>query len=89
VFSGGSGVFGAAFFIFEVMQHEPVGQNNLDLEQYQCRRCGRLFYINGMDRSSLDLDFGCPFGCDDNGRHVRDLHAEIKEVTEVVPCEPG
>ena len=44
---------------------------------------------NGMDRSSLDLDFGCPFGCDDNGRHVRDLHAEIKEVTEVVPCEPG
>jgi len=42
VFSGGSGVFGAAFFIFEVMRNKPVGPNDLDLEQYQCRQCGRL-----------------------------------------------
>lgn len=30
MFSGGFGVFGAAFFIFEVMQHEPVGPNYLE-----------------------------------------------------------
>lgn len=64
-------------------------RTTLNLGQYQCRRCGRLFYISGMDRSSLDLDFGCPYGCDDNGEHVRDLRTEVKEVAEVVSCEPG
>jgi len=54
----------------------------LELEQYQCRQCGRLFYINAMDRGSLDLDFGCPYGCDDNGRHVRDIRTQVKGVTE-------
>ena len=48
-------------------------RTTLVLEQYQCRRCGRLFYINTMDRSSMDFDFGCPYGCDDSGRHVRDI----------------
>jgi len=76
-------------FVSEVMRNEQVGPNDLDLEQYRCRRCGRLFYINRMDRSGLDLGFGCPFGCDDNGRHIRDLHAEVREVGEVMPCEPG
>ena len=64
-------------------------RTTLNLEQYQCRQCGRLFYINKMDRSSLDLDFGCPYGCDDNGEHIRDLHAEVREVVEVMACEPG
>jgi len=41
-------------------------RTSLNLEQ--CRRCGGLFYINEMDRSSWDLDFGCPYGCDDNGK---------------------
>lgn len=58
----------------------------MNLEQYQCRECGRFFYVSSMDRRGMDLDFGCPYGCDDNGEHVRDLHAEIKEV---MPCEPG
>jgi len=40
-----------------------------------------------MDKSSLDLDFGCPFSCDDNGRHVRDLKTEIKEVKVVTQKE--
>ena len=58
-------------------------RTTLVLEQYQCRRCGRLFYINTMDRSSMDFDFGCPYGCDDNGRHVRDIKTEVNEVSEV------
>lgn len=63
-------------------------RKTLDLEQYQCRSCGRLFYINTMDRSSLDLDFGCPYGCDDNGRHVRNIKTEVKVVTEI-PKDKG
>lgn len=63
-------------------------RKTLDLEQYLCRKCGRLFYINTMDRSSMDLDFGCPYGCDDNGRHIRDIKAQVKEVQEV-PQEIG
>ena len=57
-------------------------RTTLNLEQYQCRGCGRFFYINAMDRSSLDLDFGCPYGCDDNGKHVRDIDTEVKHVIE-------
>jgi hypothetical protein len=55
-------------------------RKTLNLEQYQCRRCGRLFYINVVDRSSLDLDFGCPYGCDDAGEHTRNICAEITDV---------
>jgi len=54
-------------------------RRTLNLEQYRCLRCGRLFYINAMDRSDLDLDFGCPYGCDDSGRHVRDIKADMKD----------
>jgi hypothetical protein len=57
-------------------------RTTLNLEQYQCQRCGRFFYINALDRGSLDLDFGCPYGCDDNGKHTRDISTEIKEVVE-------
>ena len=62
-------------------------RKTLQLEQYQCRKCGRLFYINRMDKSSLDLDFGCPYGCDDNGRHVRDVETKVKKVTDVLQKE--
>jgi hypothetical protein len=58
-------------------------RTTLNLEQYQCGRCGRLFYINEMDRGGLDLDFGCPYGCDDNGKHVRDIQTRIIGVEEV------
>jgi len=57
-----------------------VVRKTLSLEEYQCRSCKRLFYINGIDRSSLDLDFGCPYGCDDNGRFIRDIKARVQEV---------
>lgn len=55
----------------------------MQLEQYQCRTCGRLFYINALDRDAYDLDFGCPYGCDDNGRHVQDIRAEVTDVRGV------
>ena len=49
----------------------------LILEQYQCQRCGRFFYINKDDKSSYDLDFGCPFGCDDNGKLARKIFVKV------------
>jgi hypothetical protein len=57
-------------------------RETLNLEQYQCRSCKRLFYINGIERSELDLDFGCPFGCNDSGKYVREIVVEIKGVLE-------
>ena len=66
---------------------ETLVRRTLELEQYQCRKCGRFFYVNRIDKISLDLDFGCPFSCDDNGRHVRDLRTEIKEVKVVMQKE--
>ena len=57
-------------------------RTTMNLEQYRCLRCGQLFYVNATDRRELDLDFGCPYGCDDNGRHVRDIRTQVKGVTE-------
>jgi len=53
------------------------------LEQYQCETCGRLFYINKGDKSSLDVYYGCPYGCDDAGRHIRTLTVMVVEKQEV------
>ena len=54
----------------------------LNLEEYRCRKCKRLFYIDATERNSLDLDFGCPYGCDDNGERERDIVAEIRETAD-------
>jgi hypothetical protein len=40
-----------------------------------------LFYIESGDRGGLEWDFGCPFGCDDNGEHVCSIGSVIKEST--------
>jgi hypothetical protein len=53
-----------------------MNQKILNLEEYWCRQCRWLFYINGVERTSLDIDFGCPYRCDDNGE--RDILAQIK-----------
>ena len=55
----------------------------MNLEQYQCRECGKFFYVNRLDRNEYDIDFGCPFGCDDNGRHVRNIETEIRRVDDM------
>lgn len=51
---------------------------SLELEQYRCRRCGRVFYVNPAEMTAFDVDFGCPYGCDDNGRHVGNIQAIVK-----------
>jgi len=58
---------------------EPTGKVSV-LEQYRCRKCGRDFYINKTDEETWHPDFGCAFGCDDNGRHIRDIRIETKDV---------
>ena len=61
--------------------NELVGRT-LRLEEYRCRRCARLFYVESGDRDGLELDFGCPYGCDDNGEHVCSLGSEIKDIRQ-------
>ena len=63
--------------------NELVGRM-LRLEEYRCRRCHRLFYVESGDRGGLELDFGCPYGCDDNGEHLCSLGSAIREATEAV-----
>jgi hypothetical protein len=50
--------------------------NQITLEKYRCRECDRLFCIDAAERSALDLDFGCPYGCDDNGRRIGKAQVE-------------
>ncbi len=58
-------------------------RTTLELEQYQCCMCKRLWYINTDDiEDELCLDFGCPWGCDDAGKRIRNLKTEINEVKE-------
>jgi hypothetical protein len=68
---------------------KQVVQETLNLEEYQCQGCRRSFYINGTNRSSLDLDFGCPYGCDDNGQHTGNIRAEVKKTVECEKKEGG
>jgi hypothetical protein len=60
--------------------NESVGRM-LQLEQYRCRKCDRLFYIESGDRAGLEWDFGCPFGCDDNGEYMCSIGSAIKKST--------
>ena len=53
---------------------------NTNLEQYQCHKCGRFFQ---KDKSEFDLDFGCPFGCNDNGELVRIISIEVRGVDKI------
>jgi len=68
---------------------EQLVRTTLELEQYQCERCGRFFYINKMDKSYFDLSFGCPYGCDDAGKHTRTLKTEVREVIDMRWPEGG
>lgn len=54
-------------------------KETLNLEEYRCRQCRRLFYIDAVQRTSLDIDFGCPYGCDDNGERVRSITVGIED----------
>jgi len=56
--------------------------NNVTLEEYRCRKCSRVFYIDAKDGRPLNLDFGCPHGCDNGSERMRDIVAEIKETAD-------
>ncbi len=54
------------------------------LEQYQCERCGRFFYIDVNDKSDLDFgEYHCPYGCNEGTNHVRDI-AVLVERSDLV-----
>ena len=59
-----------------------VEMQKMVLEQYQCETCGRFFYINKGDKSSFDINYGCPYGCDDAGRHTRTLTVIVDAVED-------
>ena len=59
---------------------KTLSKSTLQLEEYRCRRCNRSFYIESGDRGSLEFDFGCPYGCDDDGRYIRSISTEAKHV---------
>lgn len=68
----------------EVIEMELLVRTTLELEQYECGNCKRLYYINVMDMKEDDLIL-CPYGCAQNpfdgaGNHIRTLKTEVKEV---------
>ena len=40
------------------------------LYEYACDTCHSVWYMQEKINSPLDIDFGCPHGCDDAGRYV-------------------
>lgn len=63
---------------------EILVRTTLELEQYKCLNCDRLFYMNKMDKVTFlpNNDPCCPYGCLKNGKgnHVRTIKTEVKEV---------
>lgn len=66
-------------------------RNTLELEQFECEKCGRTVYINKMDLEALtqkDKDNviiniiipDCPFECWSETKHRRTFRVEVKEV---------
>lgn len=57
----------------EIILHNSNSNTNMKLREYQCQSCYRFFYINPLEKSNWDMDFGCPYGCDDAGMLVREI----------------
>jgi len=65
----------------------------LELEQFECEKCGRMVYINKMDIDALRQKKGkdeviipdCPFDCWSETKHRRTIRAEVKEVIDLTP----
>lgn len=55
----------------DITQHSNKEEKKGTLDQYKCRKCWRYFYINENERTEYDIDFGCPYGCDDNGMFIK------------------
>ncbi|GAH34873.1 unnamed protein product [marine sediment metagenome] len=59
------------------MTENKLSEKSELLTEYKCRICQRKFYIVVGTRTKWDIDFGCPYGCDDNGKEIRRVN--IKE----------
>ena len=59
---------------------DPIVRGTLNLEQYRCLHCGRVFYINVMDKSDRDVELICPYGCSGNGQSAKNSHAQVQGV---------
>jgi len=52
----------------------------MNLEEYRCRECGRLFYVDATQPHPFDRVFHCPYGCDGDTARVRDIVVETRVV---------
>ena len=55
-----------------------MNKATLNLEEHRCTKCGRVFYIDAVDRRPLNLDLGCPHGCDGGSERMRGVIAESR-----------
>lgn len=53
----------------------------LELKQYQCKKCGVLFYLEKLTPTD-SIDFGCPNACDEGLIHVRTIRTKIENMIE-------
>ena len=55
-------------------------EEKICLRELQCRICKRKFYVTPdvEDIEDIeDIEFGCPHGCDDNGKAIRKIETVI------------
>ncbi len=55
----------------------------LELEQYQCPKCGRSVFINKTDAEAMKKENflpDCPFECWSATQHVNTLRTEVKKI---------
>ena len=57
---------------------KDINRKTSHVAQCQCGVCGRVFYVNKNDKTSLDLDFGCHYGCNENDEGIRDAETEVE-----------
>ena len=66
-------------------------RTTLELEQFECEKCGRFVYINKMDLALKQKDKDkviipdCPFECWSETKHRRTIIVEVREVIDLTP----
>tara|TARA_Y100000310_G_scaffold247602_1_gene253243 strand:- start:18754 stop:18972 length:219 start_codon:yes stop_codon:yes gene_type:complete len=52
------------------MRKKKLSNIHLYAALYRCRVCERVWYVEEREITAFDVDYGCPFGCDDNGKRL-------------------
>lgn len=66
-------------------------RTTLNLEQFECDKCGRMVYIDGIDLEAMRDEKGkiiipdCPFDCWSETKHRRTLIVNVERVIEFTP----